>query len=63
MLIPHLEMLSRGVVHLTQEPPADADAYNKLVEVYWATLLMANGSRVLLDWSGPLGPDRIRRLL
>ncbi len=49
MLIPHLDMLSRGVVHLTQEPPAGADTYNKLVEVYWAALLMANGSRVLLD--------------
>lgn len=48
-LIPHLEMLTKGAVHLTQEPPADSDAYNKLVEVYWATLLMHNGTRVLLD--------------
>lgn len=48
-LIPHLEMLAQGAVHLTQEPPADSDAYNKLVEVYWATLLMAKGTRVLLD--------------
>lgn len=48
-LIPHLEMLVQGAVHLTQEPPADADAYNKLVEVYWATLLMAKSIRVLLD--------------
>jgi hypothetical protein len=48
-LIPHLRMLAQGAVHLTQEPPADADAYNKLVEVYWATLLMAKGTRVLLD--------------
>ena len=48
-LIPHLNLLSRGMVHLTQEPSADADAYNKLVEVYWATLLMADGNRVILD--------------
>jgi len=48
-LIPHLRMLAQGAVHLTQEPPADADAYNKLVDIYWATLLMARGTRVLLD--------------
>lgn len=48
-LIPHMKLLAQGTVHLTQEPPADADAYNKLVEVYWATLLMAKGTRVLLD--------------
>lgn len=48
-LIPHLQLLAQGAVHLTQEQPADADAYNKLVEVYWATLLMAMGTRVQLD--------------
>jgi hypothetical protein len=48
-LIPHLGMLAQGAVHLTQEPPSDSDAYNKLVEVYWATLLMAGGTRILLD--------------
>lgn len=48
-LIPHLQLLALGAVHLTQEQPADADAYNKLVEVYWATLLMAMGTRVQLD--------------
>ncbi|GMM61492.1 hypothetical protein [Novosphingobium pituita] len=48
-LIPHLEMLSKGAVHLTQEPPANSDVYNKLVEVYWATLLMASGTNVDLD--------------
>lgn len=44
-LIPHLGMLAQGAIHLTQEPPADSDTYNKLVEVYWATLLMARGTR------------------
>lgn len=48
-LIPHLGMLAQGAIHLTQEPPADSDTYNKLVEVYWATLLMARGTRILLD--------------
>lgn len=48
-LIPHLRMLAQGAIHLTQEPPAEADAYNKLVEVYWAALLMANGTSVQLD--------------
>lgn len=49
MLVPHLEMLNAGAVHLTQEPPADADVYNKLIEIYWACLLMANGVDVELD--------------
>jgi hypothetical protein len=49
MLIPHLDMLTRGAVHLTQEPPANSDVYNKLIEVYWACLLMANGVEVKLD--------------
>jgi len=49
MLVPHLRMLTRGAVHLTQEPPANADVYNKLIEIYWACLLMANGVDVDLD--------------
>lgn len=49
MLVPHLEMLAVGAVHLTDEPPADADVYNKLIEIYWACLLMANGVKVALD--------------
>lgn len=50
MLIPHLEMLVEGAVHLTQEPPYEsADVYNKLIELYWACLLMANGGRIDLD--------------
>lgn len=49
MLVPHLEMLADGAVHLTQEPPAHADVYNKLIEIYWACLLMANGTEVALD--------------
>lgn len=49
MLVPHLEMLTSGAVHLTKEPPANADVYNKLIEIYWACLLMANGVRVALD--------------
>lgn len=49
MLVPHLQMLTQGAVHLTQEPPGDADVYNKLIEIYWACLLMANGVGVELD--------------
>lgn len=49
MLVPHLAMLTSGAVHLTQEPPPNADIYNKLVEIYWASLLMANGVEVALD--------------
>lgn len=48
-LVPHLEMLNHGAVHLTQEPPPNADVYNKLIEIYWACLLMANGAKVDLD--------------
>ena len=50
LLIPHLEMLAEGAVHLTQEPPyGSADVYNKLIELYWAALLMANDVRIKLD--------------
>lgn len=49
MLLPHLKMLTEGAVHLTQMPPANADVYNKLIEVYWACLLMANEVSVDLD--------------
>lgn len=48
-LLPHLQMLANGAVHLTQEPPGNADVYNKLIEIYWACLLMANGVNVALD--------------
>ena len=49
MLVPHLQMLTSGAVHLTDQPPANADVYNKLIEIYWASLLMANGVKVALD--------------
>jgi hypothetical protein len=49
MLVPHLRMLTQGAVHLTQEPPGNADVYNKLIEIYWASLLMANNVDVELD--------------
>jgi len=55
--IPHLKMLAHSAVHLTQEPRADEDAHNKLVEIYCVTLLMASDTRVLLD-HGATGPDR-----
>jgi hypothetical protein len=50
-LIPHLEMLASGAVHLTQEPPPPpaSDVYNKLIEAYWACLLMANDVDVDID--------------
>lgn len=48
-LIPHLKMLNDGAVHLTEDPPANADTYNKLIEIYWACLLMASGVNVELD--------------
>ncbi|GAB5349055.1 hypothetical protein TMRO357_02728 [Alteriqipengyuania sp. 357] len=48
-LVPHLAMLAKGAVHLTQQPPADADVYNKLIEIYWACLLMADHVDVSLD--------------
>lgn len=49
-LIPHLKMLMAGAVHLTQEPPyGSADVYNKLIELYWACLLMMNEANIELD--------------
>lgn len=50
MLIPHLQMLASGAVHLTQERQYEsADTYNKLIELYWACLLMATDLRIQLD--------------
>ncbi|OLP59592.1 hypothetical protein BJF93_20485 [Xaviernesmea oryzae] len=50
LLVPHLKMLASGAVHLTKEPPyGSADVYNKLIELYWACLLMGNGLRINLD--------------
>ena len=50
MLLPHLELLTRGAVHLNEKPSVDgADTYNKLIELYWACLLMVTGVRIELD--------------
>jgi hypothetical protein len=49
MLVPHLQMLTQGAVHLTAEPPPNADVYNKMIEIYWAALLMGNGVDIELD--------------
>lgn len=48
-LLPHLAMLNAGTIHLTEEPPAYADAYNKLIELYWACLCMSFDRKVALD--------------
>lgn len=48
-LLPHLKMLAGGAVHLTEAPPAYADVYNKLIELYWAALCLSKGIRVSLD--------------
>lgn len=48
-LLPHLELLNKGAVHLTAEPAGNADTYNKLIELYWACLCMSLGRRVQLD--------------
>ena len=48
-LVPHLQALSDGAVHLTHEPPAYADTYNKLIELYWACLLISQGVDLQLD--------------
>lgn len=48
-LLPHLKMLADGAIHLTEPQPAYADAYNKLIEVYWATLCLSAGLAVTLD--------------
>ncbi len=50
MLVPHLELLTQGTVHLTEQPSFDGmDAYNKLIELYWACLIMASNGRIELD--------------
>ena len=50
MIIPHLEKLADGAVHLTQQRQYEnADTYNKLIELYWACLLMAIDLRIELD--------------
>lgn len=49
-ILPHLTMLVDGAVHLTEEPPyGSVDVYNKLIEAYWACLLIANGVNVEVD--------------
>ncbi len=49
-IVPHLKMLMGGAVHLTEEPTYNsADVYNKLIEAYWACLLMANDVNVEID--------------
>ncbi|WP_213775715.1 hypothetical protein [Bradyrhizobium sp. dw_78] len=48
-LIPHLRILAEGAIHLTEPPPSNSDGYNKLIEVYWASLCLAAGLSVELD--------------
>jgi len=48
-LLPHLRMLNSGAIHLTEEPPANADVYNKLIELYWSCLCLSLGRRIELD--------------
>ncbi|MGY3233314.1 hypothetical protein ACVMAJ_000204 [Bradyrhizobium sp. USDA 4448] len=48
-LLPHLRILADGAVHLTQDPPPQADGYNKLIELYWACLCIAEGLEIELD--------------
>ncbi|BBF94341.1 hypothetical protein [Blastochloris tepida] len=48
-ILPHLRMLSSGAVYLTSDPPASSDVYNKLIEVYWASLCLGKGINVSLD--------------
>lgn len=48
-LLPHLKMLNEGTIHLTEEPPANADTYNKLIELYWSCLCLSLGCDVDLD--------------
>jgi hypothetical protein len=47
--LPHLKMLNAGTIHLTEEPPAYADVYNKLIELYWSCLCTSLGRKVELD--------------
>jgi hypothetical protein len=48
-LIPHLKILVEGAIHLTESPPAYPDGYNKLIEVYWASLCLSAGLGIELD--------------
>jgi len=48
-LVPHLKMLADGAIHLTEVPPAYPDAYNKLIELYWAGLCLGAGLTLELD--------------
>jgi hypothetical protein len=48
-LLPHLQILAGGAIHLTQDPPARSDGYNKLIELYWACLCIAEGLGIELD--------------
>jgi hypothetical protein len=48
-LLPHLRMLNAGAIHLTEESPANADAYNKLIELYWSCLCLSLGRGIELD--------------
>ena len=42
-------MLNSGAIHLTEEPPANADVYNKLIELYWSCLCLSLGRGIQLD--------------
>lgn len=48
-LVPHLELLAEGAIHLTAPPPAYPDGYNKLIELYWAGLCLGAGLTIELD--------------
>jgi hypothetical protein len=48
-LAPHLRILAEGAIHLTEPLPSNSDGYNKLIEVYWASLCLAAGLTVELD--------------
>jgi hypothetical protein len=48
-LLPHLRILAEGAIHLTEPPPAYADGYNKLIEVYWASICLSAGLEVEID--------------
>jgi hypothetical protein len=52
-LFPHLQILVDGAVHLTQDPPPQADGYNKLIELYWACLCIAEGLEIELTRKRP----------
>ncbi|WP_454632778.1 hypothetical protein [Bradyrhizobium cenepequi] len=48
-LVPHLDLLTKGAIHLTEMPPAYPDGYNKLIELYWASLCLGAGLNIELD--------------